>query len=132
MSDAYAATIEKLDSISKILQECINDNDMNRAEEYLALLRDYGNCYYCQDHRKSLTEDKPGVCAGCPCGKLGEKLLGRTRAYNSCYLVREYRDMVRDSLWFITDKSPVTIEICVKSIQKLKIFMEQHKVELGG
>lgn len=128
----FPRTIEKLTNIIKVLEECLDTNDWEKAETVLETLREYKNCYYCLAYRKSLEVDKAGVCDDCHCHKLGMRLLGRNRSFNGCYLVAQYREAVRNSHWFYSEQSPETVEACIRSINDLLIFMEKNRKELGG
>jgi len=132
ITKAHELTIDKLERISKSLEECLKIEDWDTAESQLALLRDYKNCYYCVEFRKSLEIDRDGVCGDCPCHKLGVELLGRPRTYNGCYLVRNYRDAVRDSHWFLTERSKESVAACIRSVNGLLEFMKINKGKLGG
>lgn len=128
----FPRTIEKLTNIVKSLEDCLETKDWDKAESVLETLREYRNCYYCQAFRKSLDKDGQGYCDGCPCHSLGTTLLGRNRGHNGCYLVKEYREAVRNSHWFAAEQSPETVEACIKSVKDLLSFMEKNKEKLGG
>jgi len=127
----YDKTIEKLNGIIEILNKAIIFSDFESADGEVAKLRSYKECFYCLKYRKSL-EDRgwEGCCEGCPCHKLGENTIGRKRAYNGCYSMGSYRDMVKSAFKYNENKSPITAQFLVDSIQRTIECMQNHKEEM--
>lgn len=131
-SNVYSLTIDKLLTIIDDLEECLETQDWEKAEVSLEKLRDYKNCFYCKVYRKSLEVDGDGFCDKCPCHMLGEKISGRPRGCNGCYVMECYRSMVHNSHWFSGEQSEETLKACIKSIEDTLNFMQKNKVALGG
>lgn len=127
MNPQFEKTVIKLTLLKKQIQSTILSGDMALAEECISILREYGMCEYCKAYRLSLTEHFNGVCDDCPCHKLGEKILGRPRSYNGCYVIGSYRDLVKTAYWFREDPTTETVQAVVKCIDRVLETMEENK-----
>lgn len=130
--DLYDRTIEKLNGIISAIEEAIRISDPTIAFEQINRLRNYKDCFYCVQYRKSL-DDKgfAGCCDGCPCHSLGEMILGRKRLYNGCYVIGPYRDMVRYANLLNDEPNEDNAKLLIEAIRGVIMTMENHKNILG-
>ncbi len=128
----FQKTVEKLAYSKIVIEQAIGSLNWDEAEKESDALRDYVTCFYCIEYRHELKGHFDGVCGYCPCHKLGEKILGRPRGCNGCYVIQVYRDMVRNAHWFEDVKSEDSAKALVVSIQNVIDYMNAHKEELGG
>lgn len=123
----YQLTVVKLNNIKKALQECLKTGNFSHAEDGVALLRHYKDCYFCQAWRSQLEGHSKGVCDACPCHQLAEEIAGRKIAYNGCYQTTYYRELVRLAYWFVQDKSREAAEALIKAIDGTIGHMTQYR-----
>ena len=123
----YQMTLVKLNNIKKALQESIKTGNYDYAENGVALLRTYKDCYFCQAWRKQLEGHQKGTCDACPCHQVAEGNAGRKIAYNGCYQTTYYRELVRLAYWFVKDKSKDTAEALIKAIDGTIGHMNQYR-----
>jgi len=128
----FYQTLEKLVSIKQAIEIAATIGDWDTAEKEADTLRDYATCFYCLKYRAALLGHSDGICGACPCHSLGEKILGRKRGCNGCYVVNVYRDLVRNAHWFEEVKSEDSVRALLKCIQNVIDYMGQNKAELGG
>ena len=123
----YELTMKKLDQIIKNLDEAIITGKYENAEESVATLREYKDCYYCIAYRKDMASRDKGVCSNCPIHKIGEQMAGRDLAYNGCYKTTWYREMVRLSWWYKEQPSYQSATELIRVIKLTKNHINQHK-----
>jgi hypothetical protein len=123
----YDLTMQKLDIIINTLEESIKSGNYLKAEEHVASLREYNDCYYCIAYRKDLLSRDKGVCDNCPIHKIGEQMAGRPLAYNGCYKTSFYREMVRLSWYYKEEPCYKSATELIKAIKLTKKHMEQYK-----
>lgn len=104
----FDATVLKLNSLAADLRMAAMQNQYSPVLKRVDELRQYSGCFYCVAYRRDLEKNYPGVCNTCPCHKLGEKTLERSRSYNGCYVRGPYREMVRLAWWFRTNPDAST------------------------
>lgn len=130
-SPEYDWTLNKLNNIIVGLESCIRANSLDDADTYLSTLRQYDKCAYCRRYRASLEERGwQGCCGACPLHKLGEKIIGRNRPYNGCYVIGAYRDMVKAAYQYMEQPSLDMLRVCVDEIKRVLVEMDYYKGEL--
>lgn len=120
-------TMKKLDEIVISLEESIKTGNYKNAEENVASLREYKDCFYCQAFRKDMASRNKGVCDNCPIHKIGEQMAGRSLACNGCYKTSFYREMVRLSWYYKEQPSFQSATELVKAIKLTKKHIDQYK-----
>lgn len=125
--NAFSKTIEKLSLIRDRLPILVRSQQLGEAEELVSSLRSYADCFYCQDFRTELLTHTRGCCDKCPLHWYGENLIGRKRPYNGCYVMIEYREMVRLAWWFKEDSSIQSAEVLALATDvAIKALQEQE------
>lgn len=123
----YELTQKKLDDIVANLEKSISSGNYEFAEESVASLREYKDCYYCLAYRKDMASRNKGVCDSCPIHKIGEQMAGRNLTCNGCYKTSFYREMVRLSWWYKEEPSYKSAMELIKAIKLTKKHIDQYK-----
>lgn len=123
----FEMTFKKFDIIISKLKVSIQNGNYLSAEQDVALLREYVDCYYCQAYRKDMASKNNGVCDNCPVHKIGEMMVGRRLFSNGCYRTGKYKEMVRLSWYYKEQPSFQTATELIKAIEATKAHMAQYK-----
>ena len=136
MLSTFTQTIEKFENLLARIELLTTLGDVDAIDRELDVLRSYRTCYYCVRYRTLLDGRAPGCCDRCPVHKFGEKWQGRPRAYNGCYSVPAYHDMVRLATLFSRQKDVRMLGHLIDAIRAvislLRIYEPELHVQDGG
>lgn len=129
---AYDGTIAKWSEVLATAPGLISQEAWGELDELFFRLRDYGSCSYCVRYRAVLDRKHvPGACKGCPVHAYGERRANRSLAYNGCYQVPEYEQMVRRAVEYHNNPSRMQAEDVVSALQAvMAVFVRDRALFL--
>lgn len=132
-AEAYAQTVEKLELILQEGGRLARLEAWSELEELFLTLREYKHCFYCVKNRLSLeVRSLPGACNTCALHKYAERLSGRPLAYNGCYHVPAYDQMVRAALMFERIQTEATATRVFEGIRAVIAILRANQQEFSA
>ncbi len=123
---AFCKTQERWLELISRLEDHLASENFDEFEQAITTLRTYTGCPYCSKFRKVLSGRIIGCCRDCPVHILGEKKARARLAYNGCYQVREYREMVRACYWFRDVPSRSSAQAVIDSLKAVFKALEYY------